>query len=86
MMTELNCCGVNDYMDFAKSEKWTANKGNKIVPDVCCLHNNQTNELIDVNCPNAPTDLNSNFRKVNIVYRVIQQYGLIEDEKLDIFF
>lgn len=70
MMTELNCCGVNDYMDFSKSEKWNTNKGNKIVPDVCCLYKNKTGGelsalMIDENCPNSPTDTNSNFRKVN---------------------
>lgn len=67
MMTEMNCCGVNDYMDFGNSENWNNEKGNNIVPRACCLRKQVDGLYIltDNSCPIDPSDSNSNFRKVS---------------------
>lgn len=62
IMIDLNCCGVQNYKDFESSPAWNANKGNRTVPETCCILENGM--LKDPNCPNSPTDANSYMNKV----------------------
>ncbi|CAD7081998.1 unnamed protein product [Hermetia illucens] len=61
IMIDLNCCGVQNYKDFESSPAWNANKGNRTVPETCCILENGM--LKDPNCPNTPTDANSYMNK-----------------------
>uniref|UniRef100_A0A182WML0 Tetraspanin n=1 Tax=Anopheles minimus TaxID=112268 RepID=A0A182WML0_9DIPT len=62
MMSELHCCGVDDYRDFALSEKWNESKRDKIIPTACCVQT-ALYEPQDKNCPFSPTESNSYFKK-----------------------
>uniref|UniRef100_A0A182YBU8 Tetraspanin n=1 Tax=Anopheles stephensi TaxID=30069 RepID=A0A182YBU8_ANOST len=62
MMSELHCCGVDDYRDFALSEKWNESKGDKLIPAACCVQT-ALFQPQDKNCPFAPTESNSYFKK-----------------------
>ncbi|XP_069688524.1 CD82 antigen-like [Periplaneta americana] len=63
-MANLQCCGVDSYEDFSDSKKWNEGKGNKTIPEACCV-------LEDVskfqpkfkNCPSRPSDSNSYWKK-----------------------
>ncbi|XP_058121233.1 tetraspanin-18 [Anopheles ziemanni] len=52
MMTELECCGVDDYRDFELSEKWNATKGEHKIPEACCK------QPAEGNCPSQRTKTN----------------------------
>lgn len=74
MMTELQCCGVSDYHDFAAADKWTATKGSSdiVVPRQCCklqtgASASNGRALLDTDCPRRPTAENSNYMTVSLV-------------------
>lgn len=52
MMTELECCGVDDYRDFELSEKWNATKRNNVIPEACCK------KPTEASCPTKRTETN----------------------------
>ncbi|XP_017892519.1 tetraspanin-18 isoform X2 [Ceratina calcarata] len=58
MMTQLHCCGVDDYLDFRESLNWTST--DKIVPEACCMKEN--GNLKDQLCPISPSANNSYFK------------------------
>ncbi|XP_058062806.1 tetraspanin-9 [Anopheles bellator] len=62
MMSELHCCGVDDYRDFSLSEKWNESKRDKIIPVACCVQTSLFQPQ-DQNCPFSPTESNSYFKK-----------------------
>ncbi|CAD1475979.1 unnamed protein product, partial [Heterotrigona itama] len=55
IMTQLHCCGVDNYLDFRESINWTST--DKIVPEACCMKEN--NVLKDPSCSISPTSSNS---------------------------
>ncbi|KZC09296.1 Tetraspanin-1, partial [Dufourea novaeangliae] len=59
IMTQLHCCGVDNYLDFRESQNWTTT--DKIIPEACCIKEN--NALKDPSCPISPTSSNSYFNK-----------------------
>lgn len=70
LMTEMQCCGVNDYHDFAAADKWIATKGGSdiVLPKECCkrlVPANNGSALLDAECPSRPTAENSNFMTVS---------------------
>lgn len=65
LMTDMRCCGVDSYKDFAAAEKWQATKGASdiVMPRECCQRlpasANGTVALVDEECPIRPTSENS---------------------------
>lgn len=69
LQARFECCGVNSYNDFDRSEKWLANRSSRVVPESCCkLIDKLVIKLEDNNCPYAPTDRNSYYMKVRWFY------------------
>ena len=64
LMSEMHCCGVDDYRDFALSDKWNESKGNRIIPEACCMQT-ALFEPLDRSCPYSPSDSNSYYKKVD---------------------
>jgi len=61
---QMSCCGVDDYKDFNLSDSWISFKGNRTIPESCCVLQDPV-KLIprDLNCPSSPSDANSYWRK-----------------------
>ncbi|KAJ4436559.1 hypothetical protein ANN_16591 [Periplaneta americana] len=74
-MANLQCCGVDSYEDFSDSKKWNEGKGNKTIPEACCV-------LEDVskfqpkfkNCPSRPSDSNSYWKKVRVQFHISEKF------------
>lgn len=66
LMGEMSCCGVTNYEDFNLSENWVQNKGNRTIPEACCVLTTDKKLFTprDSNCPQSPTEKNSYFMKV----------------------
>ncbi|XP_065075158.1 tetraspanin-18 [Ochlerotatus camptorhynchus] len=62
LMSEMHCCGVDDYKDFNLSDKWNESKGSRVIPEACCTQTSLF-ELLDKNCPYSPSDSNSYYKK-----------------------
>lgn len=63
----MECCGVDDYKDFYLASDWTRFKGNRTVPEACCVLYDKSKFIPqDFNCPFNPTDRNSYYQKVNL--------------------
>lgn len=62
LMSEMHCCGVDDYRDFALSDKWNESKGNRIIPEACCMQT-ALFEPLDRSCPYSPSDSNSYYKQ-----------------------
>ncbi|XP_046742727.1 tetraspanin-1 [Diprion similis] len=58
IMTQLHCCGVENYNDFRTSKNWTAS--GKMVPESCCMK--EDGQLKDSNCPVSPSSTNSYYQ------------------------
>ncbi|XP_015606314.1 tetraspanin-18 isoform X1 [Cephus cinctus] len=58
IMTQLHCCGVDNYEDFRDSANWAGT--GKRVPEACCIMENGL--LKDSNCPLSPTMANSYYQ------------------------
>ncbi|XP_051168039.1 tetraspanin-1-like isoform X2 [Leptopilina boulardi] len=54
IMTQFQCCGVENYNDFKYATNWTQRK---TVPEACCKKGG-----LDSNCIFNPTDDNSNYQ------------------------
>lgn len=66
-MANLECCGVENYKDFEVSSAWNENKGNRTVPEACCILSDKTKFIPkDSSCPSSPSDTNSYLNKVRI--------------------
>lgn len=67
-MIEMQCCGVNDYNDFSKSDSWNLNRGNKTIPEACChqLIRDGESRPRDDSCTTSPAESNSFYKKVSI--------------------
>uniref|UniRef100_U5EXB2 Tetraspanin n=1 Tax=Corethrella appendiculata TaxID=1370023 RepID=U5EXB2_9DIPT len=61
LMSEMSCCGVDDYKDFNLSDKWVQTKGNRIIPESCCVLSGPF-EPRDKNCPYSPSEANSFYK------------------------
>ncbi|GLV41287.1 Tetraspanin 66E [Carabus blaptoides fortunei] len=63
LMSQMSCCGVDDYTDFKASPKWVT--GNKTVPDACCMLTGDVSlfNVRDKDCPYSPNDTNSYYKK-----------------------
>ncbi|XP_076233859.1 tetraspanin 66E isoform X4 [Calliopsis andreniformis] len=59
IMTQLHCCGVENYLDFREVANWTS--PDHVVPEACCIKEN--NSLKDPTCPISPTSSNSYYKK-----------------------
>lgn len=60
LMRQMTCCGVTDFQDFDNSKKWLENRGDKLLPDACCILGDEPNfTLLDPECPKKPSDSNS---------------------------
>ncbi|KYN44956.1 Tetraspanin-7 [Trachymyrmex septentrionalis] len=55
-LSNLHCCGVENYRDFSENKNWTTMVG-KMVPDACCIKENDV--LKDSTCPINPTSFNT---------------------------
>ncbi|XP_044010708.1 tetraspanin-1 isoform X2 [Aphidius gifuensis] len=58
IMTQMQCCGVESYKDFEKSNSWK--ETGKLAPAACCKK--EGGKLLD-GCQNNPSSSNSNFQK-----------------------
>uniref|UniRef100_A0A1L8DK44 Tetraspanin n=1 Tax=Nyssomyia neivai TaxID=330878 RepID=A0A1L8DK44_9DIPT len=64
IMAQMSCCGVNDYKDFSSSENWMRDRGNRTVPEACCMLNDKSLlELRDTSCPYSPSESNSYYKR-----------------------
>uniref|UniRef100_A0A1B0D3H1 Uncharacterized protein n=2 Tax=Phlebotomus papatasi TaxID=29031 RepID=A0A1B0D3H1_PHLPP len=64
IMAQMSCCGVNDYKDFSSSENWMRDRGNRTIPEACCMLTDKSLlELRDPNCPYSPSENNSYYKK-----------------------
>lgn len=71
-MTQLSCCGVDNYRDFQSSESWIRNKGNRSVPEACCIYDDlSVLKLRDPQCPQEPSSSNSYINKVISVLSIL---------------
>lgn len=68
-MAQMDCCGVNDYKDFERSENWTTYKHNRTIPEACCVLSDAAKFTPrDSSCPSRPTDQNSHWKIVSFIY------------------
>lgn len=66
IMTSLACCGVNNYNDFSNAPHWMATRGNRTIPEACCIFKDHLNMILeDADCVFNPTETNSYMYKVN---------------------
>lgn len=67
LMAQMSCCGVNDYKDFETSPNWISGKGNRTIPEACCILTNGTLfSPKDPSCTQYPSDSNSFYKHVKI--------------------
>ncbi|KAH8234699.1 hypothetical protein KR032_001958 [Drosophila birchii] len=64
LMSNFGCCGISDYRDFEASPAWVSGKGNRTIPDACCILKD-VNKLVprDEDCTTNPSDSNSFYKK-----------------------
>ncbi|KAL6268409.1 tetraspanin-1 isoform X2 [Pogonomyrmex barbatus] len=60
IMSELHCCGAENYLDFRENTNWTSKFPGKTVPEACCIKENYV--LKDPSCPITPTVSNSYYQ------------------------
>ncbi|XP_067644929.1 CD82 antigen isoform X4 [Eurosta solidaginis] len=64
LMAQMSCCGVSDYRDFDGSLAWVSNKGNRTLPEVCCILKDVSQLLPrDDDCVTNPSERNSYYKK-----------------------
>lgn len=61
IMVEFQCCGVNNYRDFETSESWINNRGNRTIPQNCCILEDSKPKFPE--CLENPSDSNSHMNK-----------------------
>lgn len=86
-MAQFKCCGVNSYSDFESSPFWVQNKSSRQIPEACCVLSDRT--LIkpqDLNCPYAPSEMNSFYMKVSWTQVVVLTFEMFKTVKISIFF
>lgn len=67
IMSTLSCCGVNDYNDFESSNSWTQHKGNRTIPEACCILSDSTKFIPrDPDCTTKPNISNSYYMTASI--------------------
>ncbi|KAI8040387.1 hypothetical protein M5D96_006327 [Drosophila gunungcola] len=64
LMGNFGCCGINDYRDFEASPAWVSGKGNRTIPEACCILKDVA-KLVprDEDCATNPSDSNSFYKK-----------------------
>ncbi|BFF97932.1 tetraspanin-9 [Drosophila madeirensis] len=64
LMSNFGCCGVTDYHDFDASQAWQNSKGNRTIPEACCVLKDVA-DLVprDEDCVTNPSDSNSFYKK-----------------------
>ncbi|CAG9822561.1 unnamed protein product [Phaedon cochleariae] len=88
LQTSLHCCGVDDYKDYQKNEKWA--KGDNVVPESCCVLG-EDSKLLEPTCTSAPSEANSYYLKgcfqavndwaldhLNLLIFIALAFGLVE--------
>ncbi|XP_070163428.1 tetraspanin-1 isoform X2 [Polyergus mexicanus] len=61
IMSQLHCCGVENYRDFSENTNLTAT--GKVIPEACCIKMSEgSNILKDSSCPISPTASNSYYQ------------------------
>lgn len=69
LMAQMSCCGVNDYKDFETSPNWISGKGNRTIPEACCILANGTLFTPkDPSCTTYPSDSNSYYKNVRTIF------------------
>ncbi|CAO1373824.1 unnamed protein product [Diamesa serratosioi] len=64
LMAQFKCCGVEDYKDFETSSFWLENKGNRTIPEACCvLAEKALLKPLDQSCVYTPSETNSYFEQ-----------------------
>lgn len=69
LMTDMQCCGVNNYRDFEAAPKWNATRGSDVVPQPCCKQQTQPDGksvLLDTHCLGQPSEANSFYMTVSL--------------------
>lgn len=59
IMVEFQCCGVNNFRDFEKSADWLEKRGNKTIPETCCVMDENPIKVRFPECSTDPTESNS---------------------------
>lgn len=62
IMVQMECCGVDNFRDFALSEQWVEN-GQATIPPVCCMFKDKGSPkdgFVAPTCPLFPTPFDSN--------------------------
>ncbi|XP_034243906.1 CD82 antigen-like [Thrips palmi] len=64
LMAQLQCCGVDNFRDFAEAEQWKSYT-QKVVPEACCVLQQPVFDLKPVNseCVYNPSEANSYLYK-----------------------
>ena len=94
VMSNMECCGVNNYTDFLHASKFVAaarEEGlGRRVPESCCVLQGDKSLLLptDETCIASPTTANSYFiqvTKLSVLYRVSQKRFNLNFESLECF-
>lgn len=69
LMGNFGCCGISDYHDFDDSPAWKNTKGNRTIPEACCILKDVA-KLVprDEDCTTNPSESNSFYKKVGDRY------------------
>lgn len=72
LMAQLQCCGVDNFRDFAEAEQWKSYT-QKVVPEACCVLQQPVFEFKPVNteCVYNPSEANSYLYKVRTLCQFI---------------
>lgn len=62
LQVSLHCCGVDNYTDYQNNDAWA--KGDKIIPESCCVLDEATLAPLAPTCTTSPNDVNSYYKKV----------------------
>ncbi|EDW69135.1 tetraspanin-18 [Drosophila virilis] len=79
LMGNFGCCGINDYHDFDESEAWKNTKGNRTIPEACCVLKDMAQMVPrDEDCTTNPSDANSYYK--NGCYGVFTEWLIRQRE------
>lgn len=79
LMGNFGCCGINDYHDFDDSQAWKNTKGNRTIPEACCILKDVSKMVPrDEDCTTNPSESNSFYKKG--CYEVFTQWLIRQRE------
>lgn len=89
LQVSLHCCGVDNYTDYQTNDAWA--KGEKIVPESCCVLDEATSLPLAPTCTTSPNDVNSYYKQgcykavidwimthLNIIIGIAIGFGVVE--------